>query len=392
MDPDQITMNAELITGPLDLTRCAQIALLEDAVDRNAASALERIAIGLCRIDKLILRIMKDAQDVNNSIEEDMGKLCGVFEGMEYRFGLCHNFFLMIFWPWISAQVVCFQNRGYLWNRQHHLSLCPPSRDVPPRLSADPIVVNFSMKSNIDSLVERVQAMAMDNRPMMPGSHIDWHNGLLSHGSNERKLMSPILDDSLKQLPRPDERVKSPSIGSAQRLAWYHVATVGQYLADTNRTSQEASNNGLLDKERYVIPPHLHDLQEADLLEMGRGLVISDIAQFRERAAKCDAMGKDAQQGYRKLVGFVKAEQGQEGDEWQLAGKMTKTDEELESERKEARHRDEENSSTDNLERVITWEQAGKEAEGWDKVVMGARLDVWDDDESDELFYTGRMQ
>ncbi len=49
---------------------------------------------------------------------------------------------------------------------------------------------------------------------------------------------------------------------------------------------QEAANNGLLDKERYVIPPHLHDLQEADLPETQRGLVISEIVQFREQAAK----------------------------------------------------------------------------------------------------------
>jgi len=49
---------------------------------------------------------------------------------------------------------------------------------------------------------------------------------------------------------------------------------------------QEAANNGLLDKEHYVIPPHLHDLQEADLPETQRGLVISEIAQFREQAAK----------------------------------------------------------------------------------------------------------
>src|SRR6266404_5551535 len=51
---------------------------------------------------------------------------------------------------------------------------------------------------------------------------------------------------------------------------------------------QEAANNGLLDKEHYVIPPHLHDLQEANLPETQHGLVISEFAQFRERAAKCE--------------------------------------------------------------------------------------------------------
>lgn len=31
-----------------------------------------------------------------------------------------------------------------------------------------------------------------------------------------------------------------------------------------------------------------------------------------------------------------------------------------------------------------------KEAEDRDRVEMRARLDIWDDDESDELFYTDR--
>jgi len=46
------------------------------------------------------------------------------------------------------------------------------------------------------------------------------------------------------------------------------------------------ANGAAHDKDRYVIPPHLHDLQEADLPEQQRGLVISEIAMFRERAAK----------------------------------------------------------------------------------------------------------
>jgi len=165
--------------------------------------------------------------------------------------------------------------------------------------------------------------------------------------------------------------------------------------------SQDAANNGLIDKEKYVIPPHLHDLQEADLPETQRGLVISEIAQFRERAAKRErekmrdvrdnipsipgapsgpkvrewgkpqqqqqhqqqspgssqaptkqlSYGKGAQ-GYSKPVGFVKAEDsgaatGSLDDDRHLAGKTIKTDEELEAERKEARRRDEEVSFRD---------------------------------------------
>ncbi len=51
-------------------------------------------------------------------------------------------------------------------------------------------------------------------------------------------------------------------------------------IDDINRISQDAANNGLLDEERYMIPPHLHDLQEADLPETQRGFIISEIAQF----------------------------------------------------------------------------------------------------------------
>ena len=222
----------------------------------------------------------------------------------------------------------------------------------------------------------------------------------------------------------------------------------------------------MLDKERYVIPPHLHDLQEADLPETQRGLVISEIAQFRERAAKREReklrdvraavpdlstqaspsgpkvrewgksqgaagtrgpapLGQDPQQGFSKPVGFVKAESREGDDERQLPGKAAKTDEELEQERKEARRRDEDNSFRDvrctelthieirltgfclqrerryeprernriqALERAIARDRATREAEERDRAEMRARLDIWDDDESDELFYTDRVR
>ncbi|RDB14876.1 hypothetical protein Hypma_016278 [Hypsizygus marmoreus] len=230
-------------------------------------------------------------------------------------------------------------------------------------------------------------------------------------------------------------------------------AKIDELVADINRMSQDAANNGLIDKEKYVIPPHLHDLQEADLPETQRGLVISEIAQFRERAAKRErekqrdaresivmpgapsgpkvrewgkpqqqplaqqapsssqpkqqGFGKGAQ-GYSKPVGFVKAEDGgagvYDGGGRQAAGKPTKTDEELEEERKEGRRRDEEVSFRDRerryeprertriqaLERAIARERATKEAEERQHHEIRARLDVWDDDMSDEMFYVDR--
>lgn len=152
-----------------------------------------------------------------------------------------------------------------------------------------------------------------------------------------------------------------------------------------NKESQEAAESGLLDKEKYIIPPHLHDLQEADLPETQRGLVISEIAQFRERAAKRERekmreiqpiaqsnstpsgpkareWGRPAPQqslpastsrGKPGMTGFVKAEQrSSSDDDRRSASQPLKTDEEMEQERKEIRKHDEEVSFKD--VRVIT--------------------------------------
>ncbi|TFY73025.1 hypothetical protein EWM64_g10987 [Hericium alpestre] len=56
------------------------------------------------------------------------------------------------------------------------------------------------------------------------------------------------------------QRMKTDADDQAHKSAQEKVVAL---LNEINRTSQEASSNGLLDKEKYVIPPHLHDLQEA---------------------------------------------------------------------------------------------------------------------------------
>ncbi|KAI0282356.1 hypothetical protein BGY98DRAFT_955474 [Russula aff. rugulosa BPL654] len=118
-----------------------------------------------------------------------------------------------------------------------------PPKNTPPHLSASPAVASSSAaKTNIDSLVEHVRAFAMDHRPSTPGSHIDWAGdeddslpdlddwGVPSSSvaptnpdpgktanieKAQLQLMSPILDDSLKQLPHSfDKTSPSPSVGS----------------------------------------------------------------------------------------------------------------------------------------------------------------------------------
>ena len=140
-------------------------------------------------------------------------------------------------------------------------------------------------------------------------------------------------------------------------------------------------NGGKIIPEKVVVPPHLHDLQEADLPETQRGLVMSEIQLFREKSAKREqekmndlpkpslqsntrqrewgkaqgawngpastrspvdqGSGKGAH-NYSKPVGFVKEEGSGTPD-----GGAQKSDLELEEERKEARRRDEENSFRD---------------------------------------------
>ncbi|KAJ7186687.1 hypothetical protein C8R46DRAFT_1057724 [Mycena filopes] len=253
----------------------------------------------------------------------------------------------------------------------------------------------------------------------------------------------PALEDGCankKLLIKADEKTRAfldayastrplePSVAQASKAA---IDTV---VGDVTRLAAASTS----EKEKYVVPPHLHDLQEADLPETQRGLVISEIAQFRERAAKRErekmrelqqqqqpsvpsgpkmrewgrpkeepprdrdqppregGMGKGAQ-GYNKPVDFVRERESK---------RPTQTDEELEAERKEGRRRDEEVSFRDRerryeprerarilaLERAIARQRSTVEAEARDRIDMRARLESWDDDESDDLFYADRAR
>ncbi|KAI5984796.1 hypothetical protein F5J12DRAFT_936523 [Pisolithus orientalis] len=251
----------------------------------------------------------------------------------------------------------------------------------------------------------------------------------------------PALEDgcaSKKLLIKADEKTKLfMDAYSAQKMktdadeakVQEALQKITSLVEDINRSSQDAANRGLIDKERYVIPPHLHDLQEADLPEGQRGLVISEIAQFRERAAKRERekvrevresiphilsstattpsgpkmreWGKPQQQQASTSPGGKSQQPQGKGSQGPPTGSLStglRTDEELEKERREARRRDEELSFKDRerryeprerariaaLERTIARQNAIKEAEERDRVEMQARLDVWDDDESDE--------
>jgi hypothetical protein len=57
---------------------------------------------------------------------------------------------------------------------------------------------------------------------------------------------------------------------------------------------------------------------------------------------------------------------------------------------RERRYEPRERTRIQALERAIARERAQKEAEERDRIEIKARLEVWDDDESDELFYIDR--
>lgn len=269
----------------------------------------------------------------------------------------------------------------------------------------------------------------------------------------------PALEESCankKLLIKADEKTKlTLDIFASQRMATDNdekstsaQSLIASHLEAILALSQSAASSSADANNKFIIPPHLHDLQEADLPPAQRGLVISEIAQFRERAAmkerekQKDVMresfaqaskmmttspgpggqvpngpkggvarrewgrpqgqaqqgfGDDAQ-GYNKPVDFVPQANGN------VNGAAPRTDEEMETERREARRREEEVSYRDRerryeprerqritaLERALTRERATKEAEERDRTEIGARLDVWDDDESDEMFYVDR--
>ncbi|KAJ2985267.1 hypothetical protein NUW54_g10204 [Trametes sanguinea] len=110
------------------------------------------------------------------------------------------------------------------------------AKDLPPHLAPPPPpeTPSFDIKHNIDALVERVRAVAMD-RPHTPGSHIDWagdeddslpdlddwgvpnvndKSNATSSASAQADLISPILADALKPLPNLEFGSPRPATGT----------------------------------------------------------------------------------------------------------------------------------------------------------------------------------
>jgi hypothetical protein len=93
-------------------------------------------------------------------------------------------------------------------NKLHIESHAETLKDIPPHLNS-----KFDVRNDIDALVERVRAVAMDNRPSTPKSHIDWAVddddtlpdlddwGVTTSTLTQLEGISPIIVDGLRSLP-----------------------------------------------------------------------------------------------------------------------------------------------------------------------------------------------
>ncbi|EJT96562.1 hypothetical protein DACRYDRAFT_85786 [Dacryopinax primogenitus] len=286
-------------------------------------------------------------------------------------------------------------------------------------------------------------------------------NGLqlpnLEDPNGEAKKLLVKADDKTKAYLAAYEaqRMRTESDEEALISARASISHLVSTIAQAGMSSSNMPN-----KKDAPIPPHLRDLQEADLPEEQRGLVMSEIAMFRDRAAKKEVeKRKQAEeaaqsasaaaiamspigpptgpgrgwgrgqpppsgphqgfgtgpQSYNRPVGFVRggdvgwqqrrpSHGGASESDLRSPSSIEKSDWELEQERLEMRRQQEETSFRDRerryenrertritqIERQIARDTALESQRERDRADMSVRLEMWDDDESDELFYTDR--
>lgn len=135
-----------------------------------------------------------------------------------------------------------------------HLVLPSPAfaKDPPPHLQP-----RADVRHDIDALVERVRAVAMDNRPTTPGGHIDWAGvdddslpdlndwGVTTSTTAPvvSETISPIILEGLKPLPD----FSAPTAASPLR----QVTTLGYSTTADIRMAASTSSSGL--REEFTL-------------------------------------------------------------------------------------------------------------------------------------------
>ncbi|CAE6447753.1 unnamed protein product [Rhizoctonia solani] len=230
-----------------------------------------------------------------------------------------------------------------------------------------------------------------------------------------------------------EQRGQNPDDEVAKLTSETLIGSLIAALTDPSALPQEQTPDK---SNEVIIPPHLQDLQEQDLPEEQRGLVLSEISLFRERSARRDkppqvvarqpqrqesgggtrTWGQPQQEKEKgeshglasKPIGFVQSTRDKEKQEplSKTPGEPEKTDEEREKERLEARRRDEDNSFRDRerryeprerqriaaIDRALQRDRGLARAEEKDRQELKQRLAEWDDDASDEPFYVDRAR
>ncbi|KAG8883364.1 hypothetical protein FRB97_006789, partial [Tulasnella sp. 331] len=276
------------------------------------------------------------------------------------------------------------------------LSACGPLRSFKrtPTASGKPGAFGFAEFDEPDAIS---RALKLLDGLMLPA---------LEKGGGPSKALKLTADAKTKTLLETynSQKMETDADSDATASSRKRIEELTVALRNGESLSADEGGNNL----DYSVPAHLKDLQEADLPENQRGIVLSEIAQFRERAMKKEkdkvdrertaaggmarsfggaqppsgpagynaspqgpkqhawgsqngypsvpqgpqrGWGSGAQAHANKPVGFVRGGDDATGvnnvERDNLAGELDKTDEELEAERRHARERKEESSFRD---------------------------------------------
>ena len=144
-------------------------------------------------------------------------------------------------------------------NKLHHESHTEILKHIPPHLNG-----KFDVRNDIDALVERVRAVAMDNRPSTPKSHIDWAvddddtlpdlddwGVTTSTLTTQLEGISPIIVDGLRSLP---ELAANPTVPSPLK----------QVEAVTVQPIMGAQSSSVFGMAPETVPPNPRSTREED--------------------------------------------------------------------------------------------------------------------------------